>query len=92
MVKARLQMRNVQFLKPQRFEDYFTLTELSREVNRDTSWLKQLERDDRIPKAHRVQHGELSIRLWSPAQVKEVKEILSQMKPGRPKNDSPRRK
>lgn len=84
MVKIKYKMRDVSFLKPDRFVDYFTLTELSREVNRDTSWLKHLEREDRIPKAHRVQHGALSIRLWSPAQVEEIRQILSQMRPGRP--------
>jgi hypothetical protein len=85
MVKLRYKMRDVSFLKPDKFQDYLTLTELSREVNRDTSWLKQLEREGRIPEAARVPRGELSVRLWSPAQVDEIKTILSKMKPGRPK-------
>lgn len=78
-------MRDVDFMKPKKFKDYFTITELAREVNRDTSWLKHLERAGRIPEAARVKVGELSVRLWSPAQVKEVKEILSKMRPGRPR-------
>jgi len=80
-------MRDVSFLKPANFRDYLTLRELRREVNRDTTWLKHLERDGRIPEASRVKHGELLVRLWSPAQVQEVKEILSRMKPGRPRKN-----
>jgi len=87
MVTHRLNMRDVSFLKPEKFQDYLTLTELSRAVNKDTSWLKHLERDGRIPEAARVKHGALLVRLWSPAQVTEIREILSQMRPGRPKKD-----
>lgn len=75
-------------MKPSKFQDYLTATELAREVNRDVSWLKILEREGRIPEAARVDHGELKIRLWSPAQVQEVKKILATMKPGRPKKNA----
>ena len=85
MVKLRLKMRDVDFMKPERYKDYLTITELSREVNRDTSWIKHLEREDRIPQAKRVKVGSLSVRLWSPAQVEEIRAILSQMRPGRQK-------
>ena len=85
MVRIRMKMRDVSFMKPEKFQDYLTITELSREVNRDTSWLKQLERDDRIPQAKRVNVGSLLVRLWSPAQVDEIKQILSMMRPGRPR-------
>ena len=85
MVRLKHKMRDVDFMKPSKFKNYFTITELAREVNRDTSWLKHLERHGRIPEAARVEVGELQVRLWSPTQVKEIKEILSKMRPGRPK-------
>ncbi len=84
MVRFSSKMRNVQFFKPERYKDYVTITELSRLVNRDISWLRRLERLNRIPQAHRVKAGELSVRLWSPAQVDEIKEVLSKIKRGRP--------
>lgn len=80
-------MRDVDFMKPAKFKDYLTVTELSREVNRDVSWLKELERDDRIPQAARVKVGKLSVRLWSPKQVEEIRKILSTLRPGRPKKN-----
>jgi hypothetical protein len=73
-------------MKPPRFKDYFTLSELCVEVGRDPSWIRKLEADGKIPKAKRVQRGKLSIRLWSPAQVDEIDQILSEMRPGRPAN------
>jgi hypothetical protein len=76
--------RNLEYIKPPKFQDHLTITELSRHVGRDPSWLKRLERDGRIPTAARVEFGELNIRLWSPAQVSEIVEILSRMKVGRP--------
>lgn len=83
-----LHMRDLDFLKPERFRDYVTISELSRIVGKDISWLRRLERRGRIPKASRVTRGELEVRLWSPAQVIEIKEILSHMTPGRPRNDA----
>ena len=70
--------------KPARFQNHVTITELSRIVNKEVSWLRQLERDDRIPKAARVKAGKLEIRLWSPDQVEEVKRIIGNMRVGRP--------
>jgi hypothetical protein len=78
-------MRDLTFLKPTRFSQHVTISELSKIVDREVSWLRQLEREGRIPKASRVQRGQLSVRLWSPVQVEEIQEILSRMKPGRPK-------
>lgn len=72
-------------LKPTRFKDYLTLGELGREVDKDTSWLRKLERKDRIPKPIRHEIGGISIRLYSPAKVREIKQILSTLKRGRPK-------
>lgn len=80
----RLRMRDVAFLKPRGFEKYLTITELSRVIDRDVSWIRKLERDNRIPIARRVEHGVLEIRLWSPKQVKEIKQIIARMRPGRP--------
>jgi hypothetical protein len=78
--------RDVSYLKPPRFKDHLTLAELSEKVGRDASWLRVLERDARIPRATRVRRGQIDVRLWSPAQVREIEQIISQHRPGRPKN------
>lgn len=78
--------RNIQYLKPPKFKDHLTLGELCEYVERDPSWIKQLERDGKIPKAQRVQRGKLSIRLWSPAQADEIISIIALHRPGRPSN------
>jgi len=79
-----LDSRDVSYMKPNRYQDHKTLGEVAREIGVDVSWLRKLERADRIPKATRVQRGSLSVRLWSPAQVEEIGEIISQHRPGRP--------
>lgn len=84
-VSHRAKMRDVSFIKPIGMEGYFTITELSRAIDRDVSWIRKLERDDRIPAAHRVKHGKLSVRLWSPKQVDEIRAITAAIKPGRPR-------
>jgi hypothetical protein len=84
--RETLEPRDLSFFKPDKFRDYLTITELSRIVNRDVTRLRILEREGKIPKASRVQRGELSIRLWSPEQVVEIGEILKTLKPGRPRN------
>jgi hypothetical protein len=78
--------RDVNYLKPPRFRDHFTLSELCAWVEKDPSWIRQLERDGRIPRAARVKRGKIQVRLWSPAQVDEILEILSTHRPGRPSN------
>ena len=78
--------RNIDYLKPPKFKDYKTLAELSEAVDRDPSWIRALERDGKIPKAHRVTRGKLQIRLWSPDQVEEIAIIISHNRPGRPSN------
>lgn len=86
--KRRLRLtkmkRDVSRIKPNGFEQYLTISELSRAVNKDVSWIRRLESEDRIPKASRVKMGRLQVRLWSPDQVVEIEAILSQMRPGRP--------
>lgn len=77
--------RNIDYFKPARFKGYFTLSELAREIPCDPSWLRKLERAGRIPMAHRVQRGKLSIRLWSPAQRDEIVRIIDGHQVGRPK-------
>lgn len=81
---SRTRVRDLEYIKPPQFQNHLTITELSVYVGKDPTWLKKLERAGRIPKAARVHLGELSVRLWSPAQVEEIIEILSRMKPGRP--------
>jgi hypothetical protein len=76
--------RDTSRLKPAKFQNHRTIGELAREVDRDISWIRVLEAEGRIPKAIRVKRGRLQIRLWSPEQVEEIKEIFSNMKPGRP--------
>ena len=77
-------MRDTDYMKPKGFEDYLTITEMSRSVDRDISWLRKLEREGRIPEAHRVVVGKLSVRLWSPTQRDEIYIIVNSLKRGRP--------
>lgn len=75
---------NLDYLKPPKFRDYMTLGEAALTLQRDPRWLTRLEAAGRIPKATRVEHGKLSYRLWSPAQIEEIRTILKGHKPGRP--------
>jgi hypothetical protein len=79
-------MRNLEFLKPKKFRNHMTIAELARYVKRDPSRIRQLEKQDRIPKAIRITRGELEIRLWSPEQCEEIKAIVNSLRPGRPSN------
>ena len=79
--------RDMSYLKPAKFQDYLTLSEMAEFIPCDPSWLRWLERHDRIPRAHRVKRGQLSVRLWSPAQANEIREIISNHKVGRPPKD-----
>ena len=83
-----LKTRDVTFMKPKGHENWLTITELSVKVGKDISWLRKLERENRIPKAKRFKHGELNVRLWSPVQVDEIEQILSTLKRGRPRKDA----
>jgi hypothetical protein len=78
--------RDMAYIKPPKFRNHVTITELSRIVNRDTRRIRQLEKEGRIPEAVRVERGTLLIRLWSPAQVEEIKDIISKLRQGRPRN------
>jgi len=78
--------RDVTYLKPVKFQDYLTLAELAAFCARDPSWLRYLEKEGRIPEAQRVQRGQISVRLWSPAQADEIKAIIDTHHPGRPRN------
>jgi hypothetical protein len=78
-------MRDVTYLKG-RFPSYLTLSELARFVGRDPSWIRFLEKEDRIPKAQRVKRGKTMVRLWSPEQASEIATIIEQHRPGRPRN------
>lgn len=75
-------LRHAARWKPKRFQHYLTLGEVVRELNKDRDWIVQLEKDGRIPEAKRVKHGQLSIRLFSPEQVEEMREIFAAMRPG----------
>lgn len=74
------------YFKPEKFRDYFSLSELSEHINMDSRWIRRLEADGRIPKATRVSWGKLKVRLWSPAQVEEILSIVAEHRPGRPRN------
>ena len=76
--------RDVSYIKPRDKQGFFTLSEAAEACGCDTSWLRRLESNDRIPKAARVKRGKLNIRLWTPEQVEEIKEILATHKVGRP--------
>ena len=72
-------------LKPPKFKDYLTLSEVALAIPIDPIWLKRLEAQDRIPRAARVPMGKLQMRLWSPEQVEEIRTIIEGHKIGRPK-------
>jgi hypothetical protein len=76
--------RSVEYLKPPRFRNYFTLQELCDFVGKQPKWIRTLEKDGRIPTAMRVKRGKVEVRLWSPAQADEIAMILSRHRPGRP--------
>lgn len=76
--------RDTSYMKPEGFQDYLTITEMSVAVDRDVSWLRKLERDGKIPAASRVKVGKLQVRLWSPTQRDEIKVIVNSLKRGRP--------
>lgn len=76
--------RSLDYLKPKRFKNYMTLSEVALFVPVDPSWLKRLEAEGRIPIAARVPMGKLEVRLWSPAQAEEIKRIIEGHHVGRP--------
>lgn len=78
--------RDVAYLKPTKFKHYLTLAEMAEKVGRDPSWLRHLEREERIPRAKRVKRGKIQIRLWSPDEANEIVRIISTHHPGRPRN------
>ena len=80
--KARSGQVDLSFLKPAKFKDYMTKGEVATKLRVDPRWLERLEAADRIPRATRVEHGKLSYRLWSPAQVEEIQRILKSHRPG----------
>jgi len=78
-------VKNLNHFKPRKFRHYYTLAEVAEAVHRHKSRIVKLEAEGKIPKASRVQAGEISIRLWSPDQVEEIKWLLrTTIRPGRP--------
>lgn len=78
--------RSLDYMKPAKFADYLTRSELALFVPCDPSWILKLEKQERIPQAQRVMMGNVSVRLWSPKQAEEIKRIIEGHKVGRPKN------
>jgi hypothetical protein len=77
--------------KPPGFEHYLTITEAGLQLGKDPRWIKRLDTLGRMPEAKRVQRGLISIRLYSPDQVEEMREIFKTHKPGRkPRKPDPR--
>jgi hypothetical protein len=62
----RLHFRDLSYMKPEKFQDYLTLGELARVVDRDISRIRKLEQDGTIPQAQRYKLGQLEIRLVEP--------------------------
>jgi hypothetical protein len=85
--KARKGQKTMDWIKPPRFKDYMTLGEVSLKLGHDPRWITRLEAAGRIPKATRVAHGKLDYRLWSPAQVEEIRQIIKGHKVGRRPKD-----
>lgn len=77
--------------KPKNMRNHLTMTELCRVVNRDPSRIKQLEKRGVLPKPVRVKVGELSVRLYSPKEVQQIKQHFKLAKPGRPTDKKTRR-
>jgi hypothetical protein len=82
IVRQKKSESHVGRFKPEAFDGYVTLGELSVIVNRDRDYLRRLEREERLPVPKRVQRGRLYVRLYSPRQVEECKEIIAAMRPG----------
>jgi hypothetical protein len=68
--------------KPEGFEDYLTMAELCRIVNRDRSRIVQLEREGVIPSPVRVKVGRLKVRLYSMDEVRAIEEWFRDSRPG----------
>lgn len=79
---GRSERQGVSRFKPNGYEHYLTISELATEVGREISWIKQLERKDRLPAPNRVKVGKLSVRLYSPEMVDEIKAIFATHRPG----------
>jgi hypothetical protein len=75
----------VEQMKPAKFKDYLTLGELALAVGRDKSRIRKLERAGKLPEGIRHKIGRMEVRLYPPARVEEIKQIFSQMRPGRPR-------
>lgn len=84
MGNERLFKRDTSYFKPGKFKSYFTIQEVCKAVDRHPTTILRLEKADKIPIAARIQRGQISVRLWSPAQVEEIKRVLLTLKPGRP--------
>lgn len=78
--------RDLSYLKPEKFQDWLTLAEMARALDTDPSWLRRLEKRGDIPRANRIEHGELQVRLWPPHAVDEIRSVLAGLRPGRPSN------
>lgn len=77
----------VDHLKPDKFKHYLTISELARIIGKDKSWILKLERAGRLPEGIRHKIGSIEVRLYSPAQVEEIQQIFSTMRPGRPRKE-----
>jgi hypothetical protein len=62
--------------KPADKQDWMTVTELARLVERDPTWIRKLDREGKLPKAARFKVGRLSIRLYTPAQQVEIQQLF----------------
>ena len=79
---GQTERQGVSRFKPEGYEHYLTISELAKEVDREPSWIKQLERKDRLPAPQRVKVGLLSVRLYAPEMVDEIKAIFATHRPG----------
>lgn len=69
--------------KPKDKLDWLTLSELARLVSRDTSRIRQLEREGVIAAPIRVKVGRLRVRLYSPAEARKIEQHFREnAKPG----------
>lgn len=72
--------KDLSWIKPAKFAHWKTIGELASALQIDPRTLKRLEQAGTIPEPQRVNRGRLRIRLYSPENEEEIKQILKQIK------------
>jgi hypothetical protein len=78
-------LKKAGMFKPPKYQHWFTLGEIVELLQKDRDWIRKLEREGRIREPKRVQVGDLSVRLYSPEHLEELREFFKSIQVGRPK-------